>query len=461
MPNQVDGSAVLYRNINIEPPTAVKGVGNWVYMSTGHKFFDASCGAAVSCLGHGSIKRIEDAMVDATRAVSYISGLDYITDPVKKLCKFLVDSTHGRMARAALYSSGSEAIEAAMKIARQYVVMVDEPLRVNFIARRQSYHGATLGALGLSGHIGRRSFFESLLNSASHVSPFNPYHGLSENESISQYVQRLADELEAEFQRLGPKTVIAFVAEPVVGAAQGCVPGTKEYFQAMKRICDRHGALLIFDEVMCGMGRTGTLHAWEQMGVVPDIQTIGKGLGAGIMPAAGMLLSHRVTDVLAKNGGSFAHGHTYQNHAVTSAVALEVQRIISDENLLENVRTLGSLLKDLLKNQLEGHPNVGNIRGMGFFWGIEFVKDKATKEPFDTALNISWRLHEMAVAPPYQMYLYPGTGSYDGVKGDHVIVAPPYNISKDELLFMVDRITKAIVAFFAQPEIKPHLKSKL
>lgn len=260
-----------------------------------------------------------------------------------------------------------------MKLARQYYLELStpQPQRTRFIARQPSFHGSTLGALAVGGHKSRRDPFEPLLaQHTSHVSPCYAYRGKKANETDAAYVARLAAELEAEFQRVGPENVCAFIAEPVVGAAIGAVPAVAGYFPAMKTVCERHGALLILDEIMCGMGRSGTLHAWEQESVVPDIQTIGKGLGGGYAPASGLLINDRVVQALDKGSGAFRHGQTYQGHAISCAAALAVQRVIQEEGLLANVRNMGESLGSQLAQRLGTHPNVGDIRGKGLFWGV-------------------------------------------------------------------------------------------
>ncbi|KAI9807041.1 MAG: hypothetical protein M1825_005758 [Sarcosagium campestre] len=299
-------------------------------------------------------------------------------------------------------------MEAAMKLSRQYFLELKpaQPERTNFMARKESYHGTTLGALSMSGHVARRKLFEPMLHENVHrVSACNAYHGMHAGEIAAEYVTRLAQELDDKFQQLGPETVCAFVAEPIVGAALGCVPSIPGYFRAMKAVCDKHGALLIFDEVMCGMGRTGTLHAWEQEGVVPDVQTIGKGLGGGYAPIAGVLINHRVVDTLTQGSGSFSHGQTYQGHPVACAAAAEVQRIISKDDLLAN---------------------------------IELVKDRASKTPFDPTDGVAMAIHDMGMLPEHGISIYPGTGSVDGIVGDHVMLAPPYTVTPDEIRRIVD-----------------------
>lgn len=341
--------------------------------------------------------------------VSYCHSLFYATRAAEDLAKYLVDTTDGEMARAFFISSGSEAMEAALKLARQYHLEkpCPEPMRSHFISRHQSYHGTTLGALAAGGHVARRAIFEPILNiNTSRVSPCYAYRDLSPTDSEAMFVKRLEAELDAEFQRVGPQNVAAFIAEPIVGAALGCVPPVTGYFKAVRRVCDKYGALLIFDEVMCGSGRCGPeaserypkpLHAWQDplIGVVPDIMTMGKGLGGGYQAIAAMMASRDVIRVLQQGTGSFGHGQTYQSHPMACKAALTVLNIVRKEDLVANVRKQGGLLGRLLRERLETHPLVGNVRGQGLFWGIEFVRDKATKEPFDPAMGVAMGIHEL------------------------------------------------------------------
>ena len=350
---------------------------------------------------------VQDALIQQMQEVSYCHSLFYATRAAEDLAKLLVDSTDGEMSRAFFVSSGSEAMEAALKMARQYHLEKPqpEPQRSHFISRHQSYHGTTLGALAAGGHVARRAIFEPMLaTNSSRVSPCYAYRDMEDTEA--EYVQRLEAELEAEFQRIGPKNVAAFIAEPVVGAALGCVPPVAGYFKAIRRVCDKFGALLIFDEVMCGTGRVGPepsarfpqpLHAWQDplIGVVPDLQTLGKGLGGGYMPVAAMLASAHVVEVLEQGTGAFSHGQTYQGHPLACKAALEVQRIIMQDDLVANVRKQGALLGRLLKERLGDHVAVGDIRGKGLFWGIEFVRCRSTKEPWDPSMGVAMELHEL------------------------------------------------------------------
>ncbi|KAF2103837.1 PLP-dependent transferase [Rhizodiscina lignyota] len=445
-------SAVLHRNLHHAPKTVVSAEGIYITLSNGQKILDATGGAAVSCLGHGN-KRVKEALQKQMDEISYCHSLFFSVNAAERLGEELCKGTDGKMARAWICSSGSEAMEAALKLSRQYWLesVPPQPQRVRFIARRESYHGITLGALGVSGHVTRRALYEPLLNkNISHVSPCNAYRGMKDGETEAQYVERLAKELDDELQRVGPDTVCAFIAEPVVGAVTGCVPAVPGYFKAMKAICDKYGVLMIMDEIMSGMGRSGTLHAWEQEGIVPDIETIGKGLGGGYAPVAGILINPRVVDVLSKGTGAFSHGQTYQGHPIACAAAAEVQAIVREQNLVQNCKEMGVHLEKGLKSRLSDHPNVGNIRGKGLFWGVEFVKDKVTKEPFDPKDAIAMGVHEKGIEPPFNISLYPGTGVADGRAGDVAIIAPAYNVTKEEIELVVDLTARVIEEFFKE-----------
>ncbi|KAL4880896.1 pyridoxal phosphate-dependent transferase [Aspergillus karnatakaensis] len=445
-------SAVLHRTTRFVPKKAVGGNGSYLYLEDGTKFLDSTGGAAVSCLGHGN-EKISQAIFDQLQQVEYCHTAFFGTDVSEELATFLVDSTGGKLSKVYVVSSGSEAIEAALKLSRQYFLELPtpQPQRTRFIARKPSYHGITLGALGAGGHVLRRQPFEPLLSqNTSHVSPCYAYRGKKDGEPDSAYVTRLADELDAEFQRVGPDTVCAFIAEPVVGAALGCVPAVPGYFPAMKAVCKKYGALFILDEVMSGMGRCGTLHAWEQEDVVPDLQTIGKALGGGYAPVSGLLISDNIVRTIDKGTGAFRHGQTYQGHPVSCAAALAVQKVIKEEELLENVKRMGDYLEERLKDTLVESKYVGDIRGKGLFWGLEFVKDKATKEPFEPEAAIAFRLQESGLKPEYGISLYASSGTVDGVRGDHVILAPPYNVTKEEIDIIVETTARVLEEVFAQ-----------
>ena len=439
-------SRLLHRSPFV-PPLAVGGAGVWLHAADGSRVLDGSGGAAVSCLGHGDA-RVSDAIAMQARSLAYAHTGFFTSEPAEALGALLLDGEPGELSHAWFCSGGSEAMEAALKLARQYYIEIGQDQRTRFIARRQSYHGNTLGALGAGGNAARRRPYAPLLADAfAHVSACFPYRLQKTDETAWQYVDHLADELDAEFERLGPETVIGFIAEPVVGATAGCVPALPGYFERVRAICDRHGALLILDEVMCGMGRTGTTHAWEQESVMPDLQIVGKGLGGGYQPIGGMLIARRIADALAAGSGSFMHGHTYQAHPVACAAALEVQRIIRDDGLLANVRAMGNRLRRGLAERFGDHPNVGDIRGRGLFQALEFVADRPSKRPFDPALRLHARLKAAALAEG--LAVYPGGGTIDGVNGDHVLLAPPYIATAEDIDAIVLRLGRAVDAALA------------
>src|SRR3954449_968055 len=435
-------SRVLHRSLRETPPKAIGGEGVYLFAEDGRRIIDASGGAAVSCLGHQH-PRVIAALTKQASTLAYAHTSFFSSEPAEALAEHLVGHEPGGLAYAYFVSGGSEAIEASIKLARQYFVERGEPQRQRFIARRQSYHGNTLGALSAGGNAWRREPYQPLLSSAfSHVTPAFAYHEKRDHESEADFVARLAAELEAEFQRLGPDTVVAFLAEPVVGATAGCVPAPEGYFRAVRDICNRHGALVILDEVMCGMGRTGTRHAWEQEGIAPDIQAIAKGLGGGYQPIGAMLASADIVDTIRDGSGAFQHGHTYLAHPLACAAALEVQRVIDDERLLDRVKTLGAQLERRLTERFGNHRHVGDIRGRGLFQAIELVADRATRAPFDPALKLNLRVK--AIAFEGGLGCYPAGGCMDGRSGDHVLLAPPYIATSDDIDMIVDRLGQAV-----------------
>ncbi|PSO32239.1 aspartate aminotransferase family protein [Bradyrhizobium sp. MOS002] len=435
-------SRVLHRSLRETPPKAIGGEGVYLFAEDGRRVIDASGGAAVSCLGHQH-PRVIAAMTKQASTLAYAHTAFFTSEPAEALAETLVGHEPGGLAYAYFVSGGSEAIEASIKIARQYFIERGEPQRQHFIARRQSYHGNTLGALAAGGNAWRRAPYAPLLSDAfSHVTPAFAYHEKHDGESDAQFVARLATELEVEFQRLGPDTVAAFLAEPVVGATAGAVTAPDGYFRAVREICDRHGALLILDEVMCGMGRTGTTHAWEQEGVAPDIQAIAKGLGGGYQPIGAMLTSGKIIDAIRAGSGAFLHGHTYLAHPLACAAALAVQDVIREDGLLERVKERGKQLEQRLTERFGNHRHVGDIRGRGLFWAIELVADRASRTSFDPALKLNQKIKAEAFANG--LGCYPGGGTVDGVRGDHVLLAPPYIASPDEIDLIVDKLGTAV-----------------
>ncbi len=436
-------SRILHRSTTT-PPIAASGQGIRLRLADGTEVVDASGGAAVACLGHGNA-RVATAIAAQAGKMAYAHTGFFSSEPAEELAEILLAGEPGGLSHAYFCSSGSEGNEAALKLARQYFVERGEPNRTKFIGRRLSYHGNTLGALGVGGNMARRAIYDPILaGTFSHVSPCFPYRFQNAGETDAQYVDRLAEELESEFQRLGPSNVIGFFAETMVGATTGCVAALPFYFRRVRDICDRHGALLILDEVMCGMGRLGVMHAWELEGVFPDIQVVAKGLGGGYQPIGGILISRRVVDALRAGSGAFTHGHTYQAHPVACAAALEVQRIIRDDHLLENVRAMGARLEAALVERFGNHRCVGDIRGRGLFWALELVSDRPTKVAFDPARKINDRIKWESLARG--LAVYPMGGTIDGIQGDHVIVAPPYICGPADIDMIIDRLGAAVDA---------------
>jgi len=439
-------SRVLHRSGG-QPPIATSGDGIYLHTADGRKIIDGSGGAAVACLGHGN-RRIAEAIGRQAAAMAYAHTGTFTSQPAEDLAHIVLDGEPGGLSHAYFCSSGSEGTEAALKLARQYFVEIGQQQRTHVIARRQSYHGNTLGALAAGGNMMRRAMYEPILTPQfSHVSPCFAYRFKHDGETDAQYLDRLAQELEARFQMLGPETVMAFIAEPVVGATTGCVAAVPGYFRRVREICDRFGALLILDEVMCGMGRTGSMHAWEQEGVTPDLQIVAKGLGGGYQPIGGVLIHRRIVQAIADGSGGFMHGHTYQAHPVACAAALEVQRIIRGDNLLDNVRAMGVRLEAALTERFGNHRHVGDIRGRGLFWALEFVQDRASKRVFDPVLKLNERVKRQAL--DRGVALYPMGGTIDGRQGDHIIVAPPYIATAADIDTIVDRLGDAVDAALA------------
>ncbi|WP_431283345.1 aspartate aminotransferase family protein [Humitalea sp. 24SJ18S-53] len=440
-------SHIVHRNLRADPAIAVSGHGVMLRDATGREVIDGSGGAAVACLGHGH-PHVIAAMKAQIDQLCYAHTSLFSCEPAEALADMLVGHAPGGLTHAYFVSSGSEGMEAALKIARQYFLEIGQPERTRFIARRQSYHGNTLGALAAGGNATRRAPYAPMLADIfSHVAPCYAYRERGDAESDADYVARLAAELEAEFQRLGPQNVAAFCAETVVGATLGCVTAVPGYFAAMRAVCDRHGALLLLDEVMSGMGRCGTLHGWEAEGVAPDVQVIAKGLGGGYQPIGGILVSGRIVAALRDGSGTFKHGHTYQAHPVACAAALAVQQVIVDEDLLANVRAMGALMAERLTERFGNHRHIGDIRGRGLFQAIELVADRATKAPFDPALKVNERIKQAAF--DRGLACYPMGGTVDGTRGDHVILAPPYISTAAQIDAMVDRLGDATIAVLA------------
>jgi adenosylmethionine-8-amino-7-oxononanoate aminotransferase len=434
-------SHVFPRHCHVDLPQAVGGEGCYLIAADGKRYFDGSGGAAVSCLGHSN-QRVRDAVKTQMDQLAFAHTSFFTSEPAEQLADLLIANAPGNLDRVYFVSGGSEAVESAIKLARQYHVERGEPQRRHLIARRQSYHGNTIGALSAGGNAWRRQQFAPLLVEVSHIAPCYEYAERRPDESLAAYGERVANELEAEILRLGEDSVMAFIAEPVVGATLGAVPAVAGYFKRIREICDRYGVLLILDEVMCGMGRTGHLFACDADDVAPDILCIAKGLGAGYQPIGAMLCSEEVYNTIAEGTGFFQHGHTYIGHPVAAAAGLAVVSELLERDLVAQVQTKGDYLHEALNARFGDHANIGDIRGRGLFRGLEFVADRDTKEPLDPGLGLAGRLKKAAFAEG--LICYPMPGTRDGRKGDHILLAPPFIATEKELDEMVERLSRAV-----------------
>ncbi len=436
-------SHVFHRSARDTPPVAVAGEGVYLYDESGKRYLDASSGAAVSALGHGDPDVIAAVREQVDRLAFAYTGF-FTTRVSERLAEKLIRHAPGDLGRVFLVSGGSEAMEAALKLARQYYLEIGEPGRHRVVARRQSYHGNTLGALSAGGNRWRREPFAPLLIETSHIAPCYEYRDRLDGESRFEYGQRVANELEAEALRLGPETVMAFVAETVGGATVGALPAVPGYFERIREICDRYGILLILDEVMCGMGRTGTLFACEREGVAPDLVTVAKGLGAGYQAIGAMICSNAIFTAVREGSGFFQHGYTYMGHPTASAAALAVLTKLTDGGLVERCNRMGAELRSALDRAFGSHPHVGEIRGRGLFLCLELVADRDSRAPFDPARAVHARIKRAAMDAG--LLCYPMGGTVDGVRGDHVILAPPFILERSHVDEIVERLGAAFDA---------------
>ncbi len=434
-------SHVFHRNSKSAPPTIKSGAGVYLYDTSGKQYFDGSGGAAVSCIGHGDAK-VTQAIKDQVDQIAFAHTSFFTSEPAEKLADKLIENAPKGIEKVYLVSGGSEAVEAALKLARQYYLEIGQPSRHKVIARRQSYHGNTLGALAAGGNMWRREPYDPLMVETSHIAQCYEYRGKLADETDFAYGQRIAQELTVEIERLGPENVMAFVAETVVGATVGAVPPVKGYFKRIREICDKYGVLLILDEVMCGSGRTGTYFACEQEDIAPDIVTIAKGLGAGYQPIGAMLCSEKIHGTIKNGSGFFQHGHTYLAHPVACAASLAVMERVIDDGLMAQCQIMGTKLQSALEAEFGQHPFIGDIRGRGLFCGIEIVKDRETKTPFSPELAIHKKLKQATFNAG--LACYPMGGTIDGINGDHILLAPPF-IMQDQHVDEI--ITKLSVAF--------------
>jgi len=422
-------------------PVATRGDGVHIVDEDGNRYLDACGGAAVSCLGHSNTA-VREAVAEQLERLAYAHTGFFTTETLENLATDLVE--HGPDGFSHLYfvSGGSEAVESALKLARQYFIEIGQSSRQVVISRRQSFHGNTLGALSAGGNFWRREPFDPLLITGHHISPCYEYRHRWDGESSEEYGLRAANELESAIRLIGPNKVMAFIAEPVVGATAGALEAVPGYFNRIREICDQYGVLLILDEVMCGMGRTGTLHACEQEGIQGDLQTVAKGLSAGYVPMGAVFVSRQIAEVIENGSGAFQHGHTFIGHALAAAAALATQREIRTRNLLENVRKQGAYLKELLHERLDDSPHVGDIRGRGLFVGIELVADRESKTPFAPELSLHKSIKQASMEEG--LMCYPLGGTVDGKIGDHILLAPPFILEAGHVEQIVDILGRVI-----------------
>ncbi len=434
---------VFPRHTRASLPVVATGEGCYLTDTSGKRYFDGSGGAAVSCLGHGD-PEVTAAIKAQLDKVAFAHTGFFTSEPAEELADLLISKAPGDLDRVYFVSGGSEAVEAAIKLARQFCLETGQSSRHRVIARRQSYHGNTLGALAAGGNMWRREPFAPLMIETSHISPCYEYRGRNEGESSEEFGLRVANELEAEILRLGPENVMAFIAEPVVGATLGAVPPVAGYYSRVRKICDRYGVLLILDEVMCGMGRTGSLFAFEQEGVCPDIVTMAKGLGAGYQPVGAMLCTSRIYSAIENGSGFFQHGHTYIGHPTACAAGLAVVKALLGRNLVARVGEIGGKLRAALDDAFGQHPHVGDIRGRGLFLGLELVEDRATKTPFPAERQVNKKFKKAAMDAG--LICYPMGGTIDGNLGDHVLLAPPFIMQEEQIDEVVGKLSAALKA---------------
>ena len=434
---------LLQREPGVDSPVAVRGEGVYLFDRRGNRYLDAAAGGGVSCLGHSDAEVIA-AMKEQLDRVAYANNSVFSNIPAETAAQSLGEHSPAGLDQVYFVSGGAEAVEAALKITRQYFVELGESERRFIVGRRHSFHGNTLATVALGGNASRHALFEPLLPERKHISACYAYRDQTPSESAEEYGKRVADELDLLAHELGPRSIAAMVVETVVGATLGAVPAVSGYFRRLREICDRHGILLIMDEVMCGMGRTGRLFAFEQEGVTPDIVCVSKSLGAGYQPIAAMIVSRRICQAIATGSGTIQHFHTYQAHPVACAAAQAVLAKVVRPEMLAQVRARGDRLMRQLRERLGGHPHVGDIRGRGLFVGVEFVRDRATRERFEPSQRINVAVKREAMRLGLTV-----TGPIAAVN-DCVMLSPPYIVTESDIDLIADLFDQAVEAAFAK-----------
>lgn len=441
---------LLRRSFTVKPPVAVKGEGSYVYMDDGSKIIDASGGAAVLSIGHGNVE-VAEAMAEQAKKVCYVTPSYFTNEAAEALADEIITPKYENMgySKIMFVNSGSEANENAYKMVRQYFYERGEYQRVNMINREISYHGNTIISLSMSGTKHRQQPFDDVLPKANFFKVSTPHttHLKLKNETDSEYVKRLLKELEHKFEEIGSNTVMAVMFEPIVGTSGGCARPPAGYLKGVKQICNKYGALLVYDEVICGSGRCGKYYfAWEHLiddgdsyeDIQPDIITVGKSLAGGYAPLSALIIHKKLINNFVDTKKTFTSGHTFQAHIVSCAGALAVQKYIKRNNLLDNVSKMGTLLGDLLKDSVGNYKCVSDIRGLGLFWTVELVKDKETMEFFPLNYDFGSLAHDCIIKQGVSVY--GGRGSVDGVKGYGFLVSPAFNCDEKLIRAIVEAI---------------------
>jgi adenosylmethionine-8-amino-7-oxononanoate aminotransferase len=433
---------ILQRDLNAKLPVALRGDGIYIYDEEGKKYLDGCSGAAVSCLGHNN-QKVKNAIIKQIDSLSYAHTSFFTSKPAEKLANMLIKRSPPNIEKVYFLSGGSEAVETALKLVRQYHIENNEAKRKNIIARKQSYHGNTLTALSVGGNVTRKeSYLPYMSECMHHIDPIYAYRLKKDDETLDEYALRTANYLEEKILELGSDSVAAFIMEPLVGSTLGSVGAPKIYFKRIREICDKYGVLLVFDEIMCGYGRTGYLFTSEYTEVSPDLITLAKGIVGGYQALGATLVSSKVYKAIKDGSGIFSHGHTYIGHATACAAGVAVLEEIEKNNLLKNVQKMGKFLKDILKDRFKSHPFIGDIRGKGLFVTVELVKDKETKECFDSKYKLHAQIKQIAKENGLLCYAMGGTNF--GKEGDHILLAPPFIINEKQIIELINKLESSI-----------------
>jgi adenosylmethionine-8-amino-7-oxononanoate aminotransferase len=447
MSTATSASFLFSRNLRKTYPVAVHGQGCWIVAADGRRYLDASGQAAVVSIGHG-VQEIGRVMADQSNRIAFAHTTQFRSEPAEKLAArvlAIAPRNFQNGGRVYFTSGGSEATETALKLARQYFLESKQPSRFRIIARKQSYHGSTLGAMSVSGNVARRAPYAPMIPEWGHVAPCFCYH-CPFDKTYPQCNLACADDLDAFLRGTDASTVAAFLFEPVVGATLGAVAAVDGYTTRIAEICRRHGLLLIADEVMSGMGRTGRPFASQHWGLEPDIILVGKGIASGYAPLGAVLVSPRIVEAFEKGTAAFIHGFTYQAHPVATATGNAVLDYLEAHHLFDRVTDAGDSLKKALA-AVEKHPHVGQVRGLGLLQGIEFVKNKSTREPFPKEDAIAEKIRQAALEK--NVLTYPSAGCVDGLRGDHILLAPPFIVTPEESQLIADAVLYALGKVFS------------